>query len=149
MAKAIEELKISVYGENHDEEEQASNAARDDASKKRKAIADRASKESQSYDWPDLAESGKVRQSETQNYLWLIKFKCVVKDGLVIMEEMARSLVGNVSNINCVWNDIFFCLLQLKDLTVQELKYYLAAHNLPVTGKKEVLISRILTHLGK
>ncbi|KAJ3669862.1 hypothetical protein LUZ60_010186 [Juncus effusus] len=96
VVKAIEDLKTSVYGENHDEEEQASNAAREDASKKRKAIADRASKESESYDWADLAENGK-----------------------------------------------------LKDLTVVELKYYLAAHNLPVTGKKEVLISRILTHLGK
>ena len=37
----------------------------------------------------------------------------------------------------------------LKDLTMVELKYYLTAHNLPVTGKKEVLINRILTHLGK
>ncbi|KAJ0982399.1 hypothetical protein J5N97_010654 [Dioscorea zingiberensis] len=38
---------------------------------------------------------------------------------------------------------------KLKDLTVVDLKNYLAAHNLPVTGKKEVLISRILTHLGR
>ncbi|XP_054805999.1 ATP-dependent DNA helicase 2 subunit KU70 isoform X3 [Prosopis cineraria] len=38
---------------------------------------------------------------------------------------------------------------KLKDLTVVELKYYLTAHNLPVSGKKEALISRILTHLGK
>ncbi|CAA0808844.1 ATP-dependent DNA helicase 2 subunit KU70 [Striga hermonthica] len=38
---------------------------------------------------------------------------------------------------------------KLKELTVAELKYYLAAHNLPVTGKKEALISRILTHMGK
>ncbi|KAL6002592.1 ATP-dependent DNA helicase II subunit 1 [Asimina triloba] len=38
---------------------------------------------------------------------------------------------------------------KLKDLTVVELKYYLAAHKLPVAGKKEALISRILTHLGK
>lgn len=43
-------------------------------------------------------------------------------------------------------NDI---LWQLKDLTVVELKYYLTAHNLPLTGKKEALINRILTHLGK
>lgn len=40
-------------------------------------------------------------------------------------------------------------VLQLKDLTVQELKYYLSAHGLPLTGKKETLISRILTHMGK
>ncbi|OMO74720.1 hypothetical protein CCACVL1_16506 [Corchorus capsularis] len=38
---------------------------------------------------------------------------------------------------------------QLKDLTVAALKTYLNAHNLPVTGKKEALISRILTHMGK
>ncbi|VFQ72427.1 unnamed protein product [Cuscuta campestris] len=38
---------------------------------------------------------------------------------------------------------------QLKDLAVQELKYYLVAHGLPVGGKKEVLISRILNHMGK
>jgi ATP-dependent DNA helicase 2 subunit 1 len=39
--------------------------------------------------------------------------------------------------------------LQLKDLTVVELKYYLSGHNLPVSGKKEALVSRILTHMGK
>ncbi|CAA6658963.1 unnamed protein product [Spirodela intermedia] len=38
---------------------------------------------------------------------------------------------------------------KLKDLTVVELKYYLTAHNLPLAGKKEALISRILSHLGK
>ncbi|KAL5538711.1 hypothetical protein UlMin_046194 [Ulmus minor] len=38
---------------------------------------------------------------------------------------------------------------KLKDLTVAELKYYLTANNLPVAGKKEALISRILTHMGK
>uniref|UniRef100_A0A0D9WWA0 ATP-dependent DNA helicase 2 subunit KU70 n=1 Tax=Leersia perrieri TaxID=77586 RepID=A0A0D9WWA0_9ORYZ len=38
---------------------------------------------------------------------------------------------------------------KLKDMTVVELKSYLTAHGLPVSGKKEALISRILTHLGK
>ncbi|WVY92644.1 hypothetical protein V8G54_031732 [Vigna mungo] len=38
---------------------------------------------------------------------------------------------------------------KLKDLTVVELKYYLTAHNLPVSGKKEAIISRILSHMGK
>ncbi|PNX83788.1 ATP-dependent DNA helicase 2 subunit ku70-like protein, partial [Trifolium pratense] len=38
---------------------------------------------------------------------------------------------------------------KLKDLTVVELKYYLSGHNLPVSGKKEALVSRILTHMGK
>jgi len=39
--------------------------------------------------------------------------------------------------------------LQLKELSVVELKYYLTAHDLPVSGKKEALISRILSHMGK
>ncbi|NP_001304206.1 ATP-dependent DNA helicase 2 subunit KU70 [Vigna radiata] len=38
---------------------------------------------------------------------------------------------------------------KLKDLTVVELKYYLTAHNLPVSGKKEAIISRIFSHMGK
>jgi len=38
---------------------------------------------------------------------------------------------------------------KLKDMTVIELKSYLTAHGLPLSGKKEALISRILTHLGK
>ncbi|KAL1224160.1 ATP-dependent DNA helicase 2 subunit KU70 [Cardamine amara subsp. amara] len=38
---------------------------------------------------------------------------------------------------------------KLKDLTVVELKTYLTANNLPLSGKKEVLINRILTHIGK
>ncbi|KAL0322697.1 UNVERIFIED_CONTAM: ATP-dependent DNA helicase 2 subunit KU70 [Sesamum angustifolium] len=66
-----------------------------EASKKRKAIAENATKEYANYDWLDLADNGK-----------------------------------------------------LKELTVVELKYYLTRHNLPVTGKKEALISRILTHMG-
>lgn len=44
---------------------------------------------------------------------------------------------------------LFVAILQLKDMTVVELKYYLGAHDLPVSGKKEALISRILTHMGK
>lgn len=43
----------------------------------------------------------------------------------------------------------WFHILQLKDLTVAALKTYLSAHNLPVGGKKEALITRILTHMGK
>ncbi|PRQ38078.1 putative DNA helicase transcription regulator SAP family [Rosa chinensis] len=38
---------------------------------------------------------------------------------------------------------------KLKNLTVMDLKCYLTANNLPVAGKKEALISRILTHMGK
>eukprot|EP00252_Welwitschia_mirabilis_P011453 TRINITY_DN25707_c0_g1_i1.p1 TRINITY_DN25707_c0_g1~~TRINITY_DN25707_c0_g1_i1.p1 ORF type:complete len:630 (-),score=139.97 TRINITY_DN25707_c0_g1_i1:36-1925(-) len=38
---------------------------------------------------------------------------------------------------------------KLKELSAVDLKYYLTAHNLPVSGKKDVLINRILEHLGK
>ncbi|ONM27643.1 ATP-dependent DNA helicase 2 subunit KU70 [Zea mays] len=38
---------------------------------------------------------------------------------------------------------------KLKEMTTVELRSYLTAHDLPVSGKKDVLISRILTHLGK
>ncbi|KAK8946268.1 ATP-dependent DNA helicase 2 subunit KU70 [Platanthera guangdongensis] len=96
VVRAIEEFKIAVYGENHDEEEAAARGSTTDASKKRKAMYEVALKECAGYDWADLAENGK-----------------------------------------------------LKDLTVMELKNYLTAHSLPVTGNKQVLINRILTHLGK
>ncbi|CAM6092560.1 unnamed protein product [Calypogeia fissa] len=46
------------------------------------------------------------------------------------------------------WNDLADTG-KLKDLTVVELKFYLTAHKLPLSGKKDMLISRILTHLGK
>lgn len=93
IVNAVEEFKLSVYGENY-EEGGESNVT--EASRKRKAIADKAVEQSANYDWENLADSGK-----------------------------------------------------LKDLTVAELKYYLTAHKLPVTGKKEALISRILTHMNK
>ncbi|XVF18554.1 hypothetical protein REPUB_Repub11eG0032600 [Reevesia pubescens] len=94
VVKAIEEFKLSVYGDNYDEESDHLGKEKvGEASKKRKAIAENAAKD---YDWGDLADNG-----------------------------------------------------QLKDLTVAALKTYLNAHNLPVTGKKEALISRILTHMGK
>ncbi|KAF3773129.1 ATP-dependent DNA helicase 2 subunit [Nymphaea thermarum] len=97
IVSALDAFKVSVYGENHDlEEATAGKSSTSEASKKRKAVAETAAKESSNYDWPVLADSGK-----------------------------------------------------LKDLTVSELKYYLTAHNLPVAGKKEALVSRILAHLGK
>ncbi|XP_072958461.1 ATP-dependent DNA helicase 2 subunit KU70 [Typha angustifolia] len=99
IVNALQEFKTSVYGENHEQEEADSAAAREtgtEASRKRKAIAETAARECAAYDWAGLADNGK-----------------------------------------------------LKDLTVVELKYYLTAHNLPVAGKKEALIMRILTHLGK
>ncbi|XVF78951.1 hypothetical protein PTKIN_Ptkin14bG0179700 [Pterospermum kingtungense] len=91
VAKAIEEFKLSVYGDNYDEEnDHLGKGKAAEASRKRKADA------AKDYDWADLADNGK-----------------------------------------------------LKDLTVAALKTYLNAHNIPVTGKKEALISRILTHMGK
>ncbi|XP_042387305.1 ATP-dependent DNA helicase 2 subunit KU70-like [Zingiber officinale] len=96
---ALEDFKVAVYGQNHDQEEtehMAAKASGSEATRKRKMIANKATGESAKYDWEDLAENGK-----------------------------------------------------LKDLTVVELKFYLTAHNLPVTGKKDALISRILTHMGK
>ncbi|XP_027363651.1 ATP-dependent DNA helicase 2 subunit KU70 isoform X1 [Abrus precatorius] len=96
VLRAIEEFKTSVYGENYDEESEQGVGKMTEASKKRKAQAEFATKECENYNWADLADAGK-----------------------------------------------------LKDLTVVELKYYLTAHNLPVSGKKEAIISRILTHLGK
>ncbi|KAF8080679.1 hypothetical protein N665_0929s0031 [Sinapis alba] len=38
---------------------------------------------------------------------------------------------------------------KLKDLTVVELKTYLTANNLPLSGKKDALINRILAHVRK
>ncbi|XP_024960981.1 ATP-dependent DNA helicase 2 subunit KU70 isoform X1 [Cynara cardunculus var. scolymus] len=97
IAKALEEFKVSVYGENYDEEnENTAQGKANAASKKRKVASEDALVKCAYYDWPKLADDGK-----------------------------------------------------LKDLTVQELKYYVTAHKLPVAGKKEALISRILTHMGK
>ncbi|KAL7609250.1 ATP-dependent DNA helicase 2 subunit KU70 [Lactuca sativa] len=93
IAKAMEEFKICVYGENYDEEEEKAGNAK--GAKKRKTEEAAVSKAAY-YDWSKLADDGK-----------------------------------------------------LKDLTVQELKSYLTANKLTVAGKKEVLITRILTHLGK
>ncbi|CAH9131501.1 unnamed protein product [Cuscuta epithymum] len=100
IVKTLEDFKLSVYGENYDEESELNSKGKtttiSEAAKKRKAIAENAVKEYTKYDWSDLADNG-----------------------------------------------------QLKDLSVQELKYYLVAHSLPVGGKKDGLISRILSHMGK
>ncbi|KAJ0045030.1 hypothetical protein Pint_04798 [Pistacia integerrima] len=63
VVKAIEEFKLSVYGEDYDEESEcAGNGKVSEASKKRKAVAENAVKESANYDWADLADNGKVKQ---------------------------------------------------------------------------------------
>ncbi|XP_062108061.1 ATP-dependent DNA helicase 2 subunit KU70 isoform X4 [Humulus lupulus] len=97
VVNALEEFKLSIYGDTYDEEtENAGDKKESEASKKRKATSEIAVQEYAKYDWGDLADNGK-----------------------------------------------------LKDLTAAELKYYLTANNIPVAGKKEALISRILTHMGK
>ncbi|XP_022137914.1 ATP-dependent DNA helicase 2 subunit KU70 isoform X2 [Momordica charantia] len=95
VVKTLEEFKLSVYGENYEEEE-AGKGKVSEAAQKRKAISESAAQKCKEYDWADLADNGK-----------------------------------------------------LKELSVVELKYYLTAHDLPVSGKKEALISRILSHMGK
>ncbi|XP_057960268.1 ATP-dependent DNA helicase 2 subunit KU70 isoform X2 [Malania oleifera] len=95
VVKALEEFKLSVYGEDH-EANDLDDVKVTQAFKKPKTVAGNADPECAKYDWHKLADSG-----------------------------------------------------ELKYLTVVQLKYYLAAHNLPLTGKKEALISRILTHMGK
>lgn len=57
--KAIEEFKLCVFGQNYEENDVASEKT-SEASKKRKAIADNATKEYANYDWTDLADNGKV-----------------------------------------------------------------------------------------
>lgn len=64
IVRALQEFKISVYGENYDQEEAntaAAKASGSEASRKRKAMAETATRESAGYDWADLAENGKVR----------------------------------------------------------------------------------------
>lgn len=92
IVKAMEEFKVSVYGENYDEEDEVAGHGKGVRKRKTEEAVNKAAY----YDWSKLADDGK-----------------------------------------------------LKDLTVQELKSYLTANKLTVAGKKEVLISRILTHLGK
>ncbi|KAI3918697.1 hypothetical protein MKX01_042017, partial [Papaver californicum] len=59
IINALEEFKVSVYGENYDQEEADALFATTEASKKRKANAENASKESTKYNWAELAEQGK------------------------------------------------------------------------------------------
>lgn len=64
VVRVLEEFKIAVYGENHDQEEADSmsmRGSRSEASRKRKEMAETAERESSRYNWADLAESGQVR----------------------------------------------------------------------------------------
>lgn len=59
VVKVIEEFKLSVYGDNYDEESAVGNAS--ETTKKRKAATENAVKENANYDWADLADNGKVK----------------------------------------------------------------------------------------
>ncbi|CAL9086261.1 unnamed protein product [Musa textilis] len=63
VVRVLEEFKIAVYGENHDQEEADSlsmRGSRSEASRKRKEMAETAERESSRYNWVDLAESGQI-----------------------------------------------------------------------------------------
>lgn len=61
VVKTLEEFKLSVYGENYEEEEAGKGKPRE-ASKKRKAVSESAAQKCKEYDWTDLADNGKVKQ---------------------------------------------------------------------------------------
>ncbi|KAF9606094.1 hypothetical protein IFM89_023117 [Coptis chinensis] len=63
VVNALEEFKVSVFGENYDQEgaDALSSKTESDAAKKRKAIHENAAKESEQYDWAELADSGKLK----------------------------------------------------------------------------------------
>ncbi|KAI5081910.1 hypothetical protein GOP47_0001653 [Adiantum capillus-veneris] len=99
IAQLVKAFKDSVYGPDHDLEEQelATLKAKGSATaQKRKAAEEMAGNDYDKYDWNELADKGK-----------------------------------------------------LKDLTISDLKIYLLKHKLQVTGKKDILINRILTQMGK
>jgi len=60
VVKAVEEFKLSVYGENYAEESDMGTGKASDASKKQKKAAENGAKESTNYNWPDLADNGQV-----------------------------------------------------------------------------------------
>jgi len=60
VVKVLEEFKTSVYGDNYDEENEQGIGKPTEASKKRKANAEFATKECEQYDWGELADTGKV-----------------------------------------------------------------------------------------
>ena len=80
IVSALEEFKQSVYGENYHEGDDNIGAA----SKKRKAIADRAIQESANYDWEDLAENGKVKSIFSTFVEWPGAPGCIVQPFLVV-----------------------------------------------------------------
>lgn len=60
MVNALEEFKVSVYGDKYDGESEVAQHERGSEPKKRKATAGHVV-ECASYDWGDLADNGKVK----------------------------------------------------------------------------------------
>lgn len=149
------------------------------AAQKRKATADLAATEAQEYNWEQLADTGKVRMMSSLRILLLLnslsllmltynRFQIAAIRILILhlvslwkQTEVNRSgidpgQVGLHRSYTQMCVPLFFMLknglcfiLQLKDLTTEQLKIHLRANKLPLAGKKEILINRILTHLGK
>lgn len=59
IAKALEDFKVSVYGENYDEDENTGKKT-SNASNKRKQISEDAINKCAYYNWEKLADDGKV-----------------------------------------------------------------------------------------
>lgn len=58
VVKALEEFKLSIFGENYEESDLGVGGKGNTLAKKRKA--EDATKESTNYDWSDLADNGRV-----------------------------------------------------------------------------------------
>lgn len=72
VVKAVEEFKLSVYGNDYDEGSEAGNGKASDTSKKRKADAELVAKEYANYDWADLADKGKVKLCTVLIRPWIL-----------------------------------------------------------------------------
>lgn len=89
VVSALEEFKLSVYGDHYDEESEGKASG---PSKKRKAFAENAVKECANYDWGDLADNGQVKLRIT----WLFCSDIIVLSGSqhnrsVVKGRLARS----------------------------------------------------------
>lgn len=93
IARALEDFKLSVYGENHDQEEAdktSSKSCAGEATKKRKANAEAAVG---SYSWAKLADEGKVRLCS--NYYYFTLMNIAVDRQELQRECLVKALVCN------------------------------------------------------
>lgn len=60
IVKALDEFKLSIYGDNYEENTDLA-GKKGEASKKRKSVSDTATKQYANYDWSELADNGKVK----------------------------------------------------------------------------------------